>query len=437
MFITKARVAQLQRYVWSTELAALRRWQARGLWILRFAYVLLRDLTRDRISLRATSLVYITLLSLVPMLAVIVSVLKSIGIHRQFEPIVMDFFKPLGDKGHELGLQLVAFVNNLQVGVLGAVGLALVVYTGIKLLHQTEQAFNEIWHVERPRSLWRRFSDYLAVLLVGPVLMVVAVSITASVMSTSVVLKLMELGFIGVAIATSGKLLSSVLVIIALTFAYAFVPNTRVRFSAALTGGIIAGVVWELAGWGFGSLMVYSTSYTVLYSSFAIVILFFVWLYVSWSIVLVGASIAYYTQNLDEVARRETDAMSINSVGERLLLTAMWHIARAFAAGELGWTHAELARKCDISSDTLEPVMQALTTAGWVSLTAGDPPRYQPAKALDKIEIAQLWRTAYTQSTGDPPEMVTLLQEVDAAITQGLHGTTLHDWVDRFTAKPA
>ena len=117
MLILKPRVERLKRYVWSTELTALRRWQARALWTLRFVYVLLRDLTRDRISLRATSLVYITLLSLVPILAVSVSVLKSIGIHRQFEPILMDFFKPLGDKGHELGLQIITFVNNLEVGV--------------------------------------------------------------------------------------------------------------------------------------------------------------------------------------------------------------------------------------------------------------------------------------------------------------------------------
>jgi membrane protein len=432
----KILAARLRRYVWSTDLATLTRWHARGLWALRFTYVLARDVARDRLSLRATSLVYTTLLSLVPLLAVSVSILKSIGIQRQLEPVLMDFFDPLGDKGHALAVQIMTFVNDLHVGVLGAVGLALVVYTGITLLHQTEQAFNEIWHVDRARALWRRFSGYVSVLLVGPILVVAAVSITASVMSTSVVLKLMEMGTIGTAVALGGKLLSSALVVIAFTVAFGFVPNTRVRLSAALTGGVVAGVLWELAGWAFAALMVGSTTYTALYSSFAIVILFFVWLYVSWTIVLVGASIAYYTQNLDEVARRETDAMESYGVGERLLLTVMLHIARALLAGERDFSRAELACKCRVSGETLEPVLAALVSGEWVKLTADDPPRYSPVTALDQIEIAQLWRTAHSSSAGDVPEVVTLLQEIDAAITLGLHGTTLHDWVTRSTANP-
>ncbi len=437
MIVTsKTWATRLRRYVWSTDLTALTRWHVRGLWALRFTYVLARDLARDRLSLRATSLVYTTLLSLVPLLAVSVSVLKAIGIQRQFEPILMDFFDPLGDKGHALGVQIMTFVNNLRVGVLGAVGLALVVYTGITLLHQAEQAFNEIWHVDRARSLWRRFSDYLSVLLVGPVLVVAAVSITASVMSTTIVLKLLEFGPLGIVIALGGKVLSFALVMIAFTFVYGFVPNTRVRFSAAFTGGVVAGVLWQLAGGVFATLMVHSATYTALYSSFAIVILFFVWLYVSWTIVLVGASIAYYTQNLDEVARRESDAMESFGVGERLLLTAMLHIACAFAAGEPELSRAELARKCRVSGETLAPVLRALITGGWISVTADDPPRYLPAKALDKIKIEHLWRTAHANSTGDAPEVVTLLREVDAAITLGLNGTTLHDWVSRATVKP-
>lgn len=435
IFIPKKWPTRLRRYVWSTDLTTLRRWHAHALWILRFTYVLVRDLARDRLSLRATSLVYTTLLSLVPLLAVSVSVLKLLGIQRQFEPIVMDFFNPLGDKGHELGVQIMTFVNNMQVGVLGTVGLALVFYTGITLLHQTEEAFNEIWHIDRARALWRRFSGYLSVLLVAPVLVVIAVSLIAAVMSTSVVLKLMEVGAIGIVIALGGKLLSSALVIIAFTVAYMFVPNTRVRFSAALTGGIVAGILWEVAGWIFTALMVSSTTYAVLYSSFAIVILFFVWLYVSWTIVLVGASIAYYTQNLDEVARRETDAMASNGVGDRLLLAVMLHLGRALAAGQSDMSQAELAHKCRASSKTLDPVLQALTTAGWIQLTPSDPPHYRLAKALDQIKVALLWRTAHTNSTGDAPELGTLLQEVEAAIASGLHEATLQDWVSRSTEK--
>ncbi len=436
IFIPKKWPLRLRRYVWATDLTTLPRWHARAVWALRFVYVLARDLTRDRVSLRATSLVYTTLLSLVPLLAVSVSVLKLLGIQRQFEPVLMDFFKPLGDQGHALGVQIMTFVNNMQVGVLGTVGLALVFYTGITLLHQTEEAFNEIWHVAQTRALWRRFSGYLSVLLIAPVLVVVAVSLIAAVMSTNLVLKLMEFGTLGVIVALGGKLLSSVLVMIAFTLAYAFVPNTRVRFSAALTGGIVAGVLWELAGWAFAALMLGSTTYTVLYSSFAIVILFFVWLYVSWTIVLVGASIAYYTQNLDEVARRETDAMEPYGVGERLLLTAMLYIGRALVTGEPDLSRAELAGKCRVSGETLDPVLRALSAAGWIKVTTDNPPRYLSAKPLDQIEIARLWRTAHNNTTAVAPEVVTLLQEVDAAITLGLHGTTLHDWVSRSTVKP-
>lgn len=435
MYLSKF-LEQFRRRVWAVDLAHVPRVHAHLYRAVRIAYLILRDFARGELPLRATSLVYTSLLSLVPLLALVFSVLKSFGIHKQLEPLLMDFLEPLGEKGHQLGEQVIAFVADLKVGVLGGVGLVVLIYTAATLLEKTEDAFNHIWHVGRARGWGRRFTDYLSVLVIGPVLVVVALSLTASAMSKALSYKLLLMGGVGFFIAATGKLLPYVLVIAAFTFMYHFMPNTRVRMRAALIAGVIAGALWETAGWGFAEMMVHTTNYTVLYSSFAIVILFFIWLYVSWTVVLIGSAIAFYVQHPEEVAWFPGALRLSSRQRERLMMAVLVYVARAFARGETPPKARDLVVSFNMPGDILRHTLKALTHGGLLQPTGKEPVGYVPGKDPTSLRINDVWRLARQAGEGEGMQcgakpIGELFDDIDAAVERALGDLTLHDLVQR------
>jgi membrane protein len=205
--------AAIREHIWRADLSAMRPWKAWLTQLLRVLYVVTRDLTDGQLTLRAMSLVYTTLLSLVPLLAVSFSVLKGFGVHNQIEPLLQNFLAPLGPKGAEITGYVIGFVENMRVGVLGSLGLGLLLYTVVSLIQKIEQAFNFTWHAVQNRSVVQRFSNYLSVILVGPVLMFTAVGMTASVTSTAVVQRLASIEPFGTAIHMLSQLVPYLLVI--------------------------------------------------------------------------------------------------------------------------------------------------------------------------------------------------------------------------------
>ncbi|MDH3317525.1 MAG: YihY family inner membrane protein, partial [Gammaproteobacteria bacterium] len=171
--------------VWAVNVASLPPARSYVVRTARVCHTLVRELVDGELSQRAASLVFTTLLSLVPLLAVSFSVLKAFGVHNDLEQVLIGFLAPLGDKGIELGARIMDFVDNVNGRVLGGIGLTLLMLTVLSLVHKIERSFNYIWRVERPRSFIERFSGYLSALLVGPVLIFTAMGLTASIMGTS------------------------------------------------------------------------------------------------------------------------------------------------------------------------------------------------------------------------------------------------------------
>ncbi|MGH8736211.1 MAG: YihY/virulence factor BrkB family protein [Burkholderiales bacterium] len=292
----------LDRIVWRSPAEERPRAQARLVRLMRLAIVLVRDLAQGQLTLRAMGLVYTTLLSLVPLLALSFSVLKAFGVYNQIRPMLLGFLGPLGEKGVEVTERIIQFIENINVGVLGSVGLALLLYTAISLVQKIEEAFNFIWHVSRARGIGERFSRYLSALLVGPLLVFSAIGITAAAASLGVVRDAMQIEAIGWLALQAGRLVPYVLVIGAFTFVYAFMPNTRVRLGPALAGGVVGGILWQSAGWAFALFAASSTRYAAIYSSFAI--LFMLWLYLSWLILLFGAAVSFYVQHPEHLVAK-------------------------------------------------------------------------------------------------------------------------------------
>src|SRR5210317_816189 len=425
-----------RKNVWEVELSSLPWWKALLIRVLRVFYVVIRDLLEGQLTLRAMSLVYTTLLAMVPLLAVSFSVLKGFGVHNQIEPLLLNFLRPLGERGVEVTSRIIGFVDSVKAGILGSIGFALLIYTVISLIQKIERACNDTWHVNRSRPLSQKFSDYLSVILIGPVLVFSALGITASVMSTTVVQKMVAIKVFGSLMELATKLVPYLLVIAAFTFVYIFVPNTRVRFRSALTGGLVAGVLWETSGWAFASFVVKSAKYTAIYSGFAILIMFMIWLYLSWLIVLVGASVAYYHQHPESVTSYRRELRLSNRMQEKLALLVMFLVGNNYYDNLPALTLEEFAQSLNVPMEALEPIMEALEGYGLLSQTANEPPTYLPARPLDTAELKDVLDAVRganeivdlkPQSESAELAVDQLVDHLDQAMAGAVRGSTLKD----------
>ncbi len=425
-----------RKNVWEVELSSLPWWKVLLIRVLRVFYVVIRDLLEGQLTLRAMSLVYTTLLAMVPLLAVSFSVLKGFGVHNQIEPLLLNFLRPLGERGVEVTSRIIGFVDSVKAGILGSIGFALLIYTVISLIQKIERACNDTWHVNRSRPLSQKFSDYLSVILIGPVLVFSALGITASVMSTAVVQKMVAIKVFGSLMELATKLVPYLLVIAAFTFVYIFVPNTRVRFRSALTGGLVAGVLWETSGWAFASFVVKSAKYTAIYSGFAILIMFMIWLYLSWLIVLVGASVAYYHQHPESVTSYRRELRLSNRMQEKLALLVMFLVGNNYYDNLPALTLEEFAQSLNVPMEALEPIMEALEGYGLLSQTANEPPTYLPARPLDTAELKDVLDAVRganeivdlkPQSESAELAVDQLVDHLDQAMAGALRGSTLKD----------
>ena len=336
----------------------------------------------------------------------------------------------------DLAQRIVGFVNNMKVGVLGFVGLGLLIYTVVALIQKIEEAFNVIWRVRSPRSILQRFSDYLSVVLVGPVLVVSALGLTASLMSTTLMQKLVAVGPISDLVFTAGKLLPYVLVCAAFAFIYIFVPNTKVRFFPAVTGAVIGGVLWETVGWGFASFIVASTQYGAIYSGFAALILFMLWLYLSWLILLVGAEVAFYCQNPQYLRISGNGWIPDARLIEQTALAVMFLISRSFHIDGQPWTVNLLAQRLGLSPERVGEIVDALKKSRLIAETAEVPPALLPARDPGTIALRDVYEAVRGSGSGKAGQSIVRIDAVESiaasveeAIGGSLDGTTIGDLV--------
>ena len=355
----------------------------------RTAYALARDMASGQLALHAMSLVYTTLLSIVPLLALSFSVLKALGVHQKMEPMLFQFFEPMGPQGVQLAEQILGFVDNMKVGVLGSVGLALLVYTVVSLVQKIERSFNMIWRVPDMRSMAQRFSNYLSVIMVGPLLMVSAIGVSATIFSSAIVQTLMEIEPFGSIILFFSRFTPFLLVVVAFTFVYVFIPNTRVKLKYAFIGGLIAGISWQAAGMLFASFVAGSAKYAAIYSSFAIGIILLIWVYLNWMILLLGSTIAFYLQNPGSVAKRHLVTLSPELL-EKTGFALMWLVAKPFHNGEPAPQQEDVESRLRVPGEVTRKLSDKLIRAGLISLAGRTGDRLVPACSLERISIQKV-----------------------------------------------
>lgn len=408
----------------SSVLAKIRRALYRATIIANSRY---RD---DVLDLQAMSLTYSTLLSLVPFLAVMFSVLKAFGVQNALEPFLAQMLQPLGAGAYEVTRQIIGFVDNLRVGILGAAGLAMLFYTVVSLVAKIEDALNRIWRLPRSRTWAQRITAYLSVVLVGPVMVFTALTLTASAQSYWLVERLVKIGFVSYIFTLTTNIMPFVLFCATFTFLYRLIPYTHVRLSSAFVGGATAGILWQLVGTVFALFVANSTRYAAIYSGFAIMIVFLIWLYVGWLIFLIGAEVAYFHQHPSAFVREALPGGKGHRFQEWLALSALIEITQRHLTHAPPWRSTELAGHLGVSS--LESLIDEFVRAG-ILLRAADPEGVALARPADAVSVKDVLdivghSNAPTGANAGPAAHV--LSRRDQAVQQALEGATLGSLTD-------
>ena len=337
--------------------------------VLRNLYAVLRDIISGQLTLRSMSLVYTTLLSVVPLVAFSFSVLKGLGVHRELESKLYTVLEPLGDKGVEITDKLMMLVNNVNGSVLGGIGLTFFIYTAISMVQKIEESFNYVWYVSKPRSFSRRFTEYMLILLIGPVAIAVALGTLASLQNEAIVQWAAQNAILGPIFTATSKSTPFLVVTAVFTALYKYMPNTEVRFRSALVGGLTGGFLWAALGMIFAAFIANSARTQAIYASFAIAITTLIWLYLNWLILLIGSQLAFYFQNpaYMRIGRREPRLS--NAMRERLALNIMLIVGSAFRDSNKSIDQRSLSEELRIPSITVMPIISGLEDAGLLTST--------------------------------------------------------------------
>ncbi len=415
------------------------RWRRQCLVAGRYLFALGRELASGELSLRAMSLVYTTMLAIVPTLGFGFGLARLLGYHEDLRPLLEETLGPIGpERAVEITDNIMEFADNINGSVLGALSLGLLLVTVMSMAQKVEGSFNFVWRVDRPRSFARRFSEYVTVMLIGPLAIAIILTLIAWLSSITLEeLEAMRPPFSW--FARVGDLLPFLMTVCVFAFLYVFIPNTRVRIVPALIGGFAAGVVWAAGGFLFTSIVAASARWQTIYSGFAIVLIAMFWLYLSWLILLLGSQLAFYVQKPYHLRFGRRTRPIDNDARERLSLAVMYLIARDFVRPAHGWTNESLAAALSVPRDALEPIMGALTATELVDETSEQ--RLIPGRDPHRIRLVDIvasvrghgrdWirsRESWNESVDQ------LVDRIDEAIETELGERTLGELVDAHEA---
>jgi membrane protein len=384
---------------------------ALALRVLRYPYAILRDLSRGQINLYAMGLVYATLLSLVPLIAFAFAVLKAFGADRELQPLIYEFFKPVGDQATQLTNQVMEFAGKVSAGLLGSLGLVLLLWTLLGTIKKVEDGFNFLWRVEHARSFARRVTEYVALLIVGPIVVVSFIGLSHRAMDSASAGITRYMPFAERLFAIGIEISPYFMVTAIFTAVYMFVPNTKVKWKPALIGGVTAGVLWAVVGKLFTALVVYSTRLSVVYAGFALIVAALLWTYFGWLILLIGAQLSFYVQNRHYLRLGLVDLRLSAVQREQLTLKVMYLIARAYHDGKTRWSVDGLAHELGMPGIAISRIVHALEDAQLLTMT--DDEHLLPARDLGQIPVQEIIDIARNEKAGQVAPRNVKLPAVD------------------------
>lgn len=399
--------------------------------LARYPYALLRDLSLGRINLHAMGLVYASLLSIIPLVALSLGVLKALHAQDVLRPLVHEFLRPMGHAADPITDQVMDFARGVHGGLVGSVGLGLLIWTLLGTMRKVEDGFNFVWNIDTPRSFARRSAEYLTLLLGLPVVLAALTAFWRIASTSTPVRLLVSVPLLDRLQGWSLRLVPYLLLCALMTALYVVIPNTRVRLRPALYGGISAGIVWAAVGRFFTLFVLYSARLTLVYAGFAIMIAALLWTYFSWTILLLGAQLSFYVQNPGFLRDGQREPRLSGAEFERLTLGIMYLLALRERSGGESHTIESLSLALEFPGGAVTRAAEALDAAGYLYR---DEQRLRlrgaaaNASVLAILRTARHRRSALTRSASATPAAVeAACAQFDQGSAQRLTGTTLAD----------
>lgn len=427
--------------LWSEQIDALPKWKALPARFLRAVTVAVAEFFKDDCMLRASSLTFYTLLSIVPVFAVMFGTAKGFDFDKILEKELMEQLA-----GQEQALEhILAFSRKLlestKGGLMAGVGVAMMFWAAIKVLGNIEAALNAMWDIRKQRTWWRRFSDYLAVMIFSPILLIVAGGATVFIRTqvSAITAKFAIAGMMSPLVLQALKLSPLILICALFTLIYMTMPNTRVPFKPALGGGIIGGVLFQIVQAVYIEFQVGVVNYNAIYGSFAALPLFFVWVQTSWTLVLFGAELCYAFQNADTYCSA-TGCPELRPHEKKLLsLRIARLVIQDFAAGQAPLTVPQISQRLRVPARLAQDLVDELRQSGIFTETRtgeGRTPAFQPAtdihrlnvqRVIEAIELAGAPEKDMRLATADSGNIEDAIRELNRAAAQSPANRLLKD----------
>ncbi|WP_446812042.1 YihY/virulence factor BrkB family protein [Methylomonas sp. 2BW1-5-20] len=359
---------------------------------LKVIILSLQGFGRDLCLLRASALTLYSILSIVPVIAMLFGIAKGFGYEKILEQQLLE----QAPNQDSLVLQLIGFAQNLldstKGEVVAGIGLVVLFWTVITLIGNIEESFNYIWKIAKGRPLGRKFSDYLSLMLLAPVLLIAASSITVFV-GTQVtwligVMRLPEFGTWLVINALS--LLPLLLMIGLFAFIFIFMPNHKINYRAGLIAGAVTGLIYHLLQWIYLSLQIGVSSYNAIYGSFAALPLFVVWLQSCWIVVLFGCEMAFFIQNYQTYRNNNRFSNLSFALKKFIALQVMHLIVKNFSQLNVPLCAAEIAGRLVAPIEIVQAILSKLISAHLIAELKGPDESeeiYLPAVDINILSI--------------------------------------------------
>ncbi len=414
--------------IWTIHENSLTTLQRLGIKILKIFLLSVGGFKRDLCQLRASALTLYTLLSIVPVIALLFGIAKGFGFEKKLEKQLLE----QASDQDTMMLQLIEFSQNMlsstKGGVVAGIGIVVLFYTVIKVIGNIEESFNHIWKIEKSRTLARKLSDYLSLMLLAPVLLITSSSITVFVKTKITwLVEVMQLPELGTKLVLYAMSFSPLIIMSLLfTFVFLFMPNQKISIKAGIIAGVLTGIMFQIVQWGYLALQLGASSYNAIYGSFAALPLFLIWLQIGWLVVLIGCEISFYVHNYEQYSHNEKFSNISFSLKKNIALQVCHCIVKRFANAEVAPNAEQIAAELVLPVSIVHRSLSELIDCHIIvelNYLENEAVTYQPSQDISSLTIVQVINALETAGRNSIPGMKSYEQ------FSGLDGYTEKDLI--------
>ncbi len=434
------KVKYFNETIWHISLSDISRGRSFVIKQTRIIILAARGFMNDKVQLRASALTFYSLLSVIPMVAIAFAIAKGFGLDQNLNQLVTKEFQ---SQPEVLSWLLTEAQNALQEtrgGYIAGVGVIILIWSVMSLFGQIENSFNHIWQIESSRPWYRKFTDYITMMLIAPVFLILSSSITVLVSTrlSELISEAPILDFFKPLVSFLVMFAPYFLAWIALTILYMIIPNTKVKFVPALVSGIIAGTILQILQWLYIDLQFGISKLSAIYGSFAAIPLFIVWLQSSWIIILLGAELSFANQNVSRY-EFESEALNVSNYQKRALsLIIMNRIIRNFSGGDSPISAEKISVELKIPVRLVRDILQDLGNVGLISVIHENEHKerlYQPALDINKLTVSFILKKLDKKGTEhqifvkskEYLRVTAMLDKFDKAVSKSDHNILVKD----------